>query len=97
MLLRRGGRKHVRATVKLRGHFSGSKNDVAKTMIHVIIVGVRSGMAVYFRGNDMNSNPWAQIPPSMPFVLPDDDLAVKCFNAKAKEQHRLMTNLGRAH
>jgi hypothetical protein len=37
----------------------------------------------------MGDNPWVRLPPRPPYVLPEDEQAVREFNARAVENHRL--------
>jgi hypothetical protein len=37
----------------------------------------------------MNDNPWHRLPDRPPYVLPDDEAAVRAFNAQASDNHRL--------
>jgi hypothetical protein len=37
----------------------------------------------------MNDNPWRRLPARPPFVLPDEEAAVRAFNAQKSENHKL--------
>jgi hypothetical protein len=41
----------------------------------------------------LHDNPWLELPAQAPFVLPQDERAVDRFNARARDEHRIIVDL----